>query len=75
MYLRYNLWKNNNIKTFSGHDLVMTSFEVPNPENKDTIDHINKVRSDNRLSNLRYTTRKEQAQNRRTVPKNITETI
>ena len=37
---------------------------VPNPDNKDTVDHINKDRSDNRIENLRWYTAKEQAQNR-----------
>lgn len=75
LYLLIKLWKNANYKHFSVHNLVITSFEVPNPENKDTIDHTNKLRADNRLSNLSYATRKEQAKNRRTIPKNVTETI
>jgi hypothetical protein len=74
-YYRYNLWKNSKSVSKLCHTLVMFSFEVPNPENKDTIDHVNRIGIDNRLINLRYATRKEQAQNRRTVPKNITETI
>lgn len=44
-------------KTHYMHRLVAEAF-IPNPENKPCIDHINCVRSDNRLENLRWVTQK-----------------
>lgn len=37
---------------------------IPNPENKPTIDHINRNKQDNRLCNLRWATHKEQNANK-----------
>lgn len=36
---------------------------ISNPDNKPTIDHINRIRTDNRACNLRWATREEQADN------------
>lgn len=36
---------------------------IPNPENKPTVDHINRNRQDNRACNLRWATYQEQADN------------
>lgn len=41
------------------HVLVATTF-IPNPENKRTVNHINKIRDDNRLVNLAWATMSEQ---------------
>lgn len=75
LYLMYDLWKNSHNNHFSAYNLVINSFDIANPENKNTIDHINKIRSDNRLCNLQYANRKEQAKNRRKVSRNITQTV
>ena len=52
--------RNNNVKqkSFFVHRLLAIAF-IPNPENKPCIDHINGVRDDNRLENLRWATHKE----------------
>ena len=58
-YLHVNLHKDGKGKMHSVHRLVALHF-IPNPENKPTVDHINTIRTDNRVSNLRWFTRKEQ---------------
>ncbi len=45
------------------HRIVAETF-IPNPENKSEVDHINRIRNDNRVENLRWATRLENAQNR-----------
>lgn len=45
------------------HKLVALSF-IPNPENKSTIDHIDRNRENNHVSNLRRATHSEQIANR-----------
>lgn len=49
-------------KIFLRHRLVAQTW-IPNLENKPQVDHINQNRSDNRVANLRWATRKEQASN------------
>lgn len=44
------------------HQLMGITF-IPNPENKPTIDHINRIRTDNRIENLRWATSEEQGAN------------
>lgn len=60
-YLTVNLGaKKRNILV---HRLVAEAF-IPNPENKPQVDHINRVRDDNRVENLRWATAVEQCENR-----------
>lgn len=49
-------------RTYKAHRLICEAFH-DNPENKPTVDHINRVRDDNRASNLRWATAKEQREN------------
>ena len=61
-YLMVNLTKNGKQKQFKVHRLVAEAF-IPNPEDKPCIDHINTIRTDNRVSNLRWVTQKENCNN------------
>lgn len=57
-YYRVYLMKDNNRKCEFVSILVARVF-IPNPENKPCVDHINGVRTDNRVENLRWCTRRE----------------
>ena len=71
-YMRIPLRKNGKAKNFLLHRLVALQF-IPNPENKLTVDHINRIRDDNRVINLRWATYKEQQENAiRQPPRKIT---
>lgn len=57
-YKHVSLGKNGLNRTVKVHRLVAKAF-IPNPENKPFLDHINTIRSDNRVENLRWVTPKE----------------
>lgn len=61
-YLKTNLYKNGQRKLYSVHRLVANAF-IPNPNNLPCIDHINTVKDDNRVENLRWCTQKENSNN------------
>ena len=58
----YTVWicNENGKKKSTVHRLVGMAF-LSNPENKPTIDHLNRNRKDNRLENLRWATYSEQS--------------
>lgn len=49
-------------KLFQAHRIVAETFQS-NPDNKPTVDHINRIRTDNRACNLRWATYHEQSEN------------
>lgn len=61
-YLVCGLSKDGKLKYFKVHRLVAEAF-LPNPENKEQIDHINTIKTDNCISNLRWVTPKENTNN------------
>ena len=52
----------NKVVCVRGHRAVAMTY-IPNPDNLPEIDHINRCRTDNRVSNLRWCTRKGNEEN------------
>lgn len=67
-YLKVELWTGTKRKIYKLHRLIAEAF-IPNPENKPCIDHINTIRTDNRIENLRWVTHKENMRNILTIKK------
>lgn len=57
-YRMVDLYKDNIKQKCRVHRLVAMAF-IPNPLNKREVDHINFIRDDNRVENLRWATSKE----------------
>ena len=70
-YQRVSLAKDKTYKSYGVHQLVMLTFIGDCPKGKE-IDHINTIRNDNRLVNLRYCTRKENLHNPITLQRIVT---
>ena len=62
-YLIVKLCKDGKGKEFKLHRILGIHF-IPNPLNKSCIDHINRIRNDNRLENLRWATPEENNSNK-----------
>lgn len=66
-YIRNGLTKDKKIIQKFRHSLVAEAF-IPNPDNKQTVDHINNnEKTNNKVTNLRWATYKEQSKNIRFV--------
>ena len=61
-YISVTLVRDGKAKKTRVHRLVAMAY-IENPDNKPQVDHINQVKSDNRISNLRWVTRSENGQN------------
>lgn len=73
-YLYVILYKNGVGETKRVHRLVAEAF-IPNEENKPEIDHINTIRDDNRVENLRWATHQENNNNELTLAKHFEKLI
>lgn len=61
-YYRISLCKNGKVCNKLVHRLVADAF-IPNPDNKPHIDHINTIKTDNKVDNIRWVTIKENNEN------------
>ncbi len=61
-YKRVNLYANSKMKVVNVHKIVANAY-LDKIENKNSIDHINRVKTDNCVSNLRYCNASENMRN------------
>ena len=62
-YIQVGLKRDDDINIGIGLHILVAKAFLPNPEGKSTVDHINRVRDDNRVENLRWATHSEQNKN------------
>lgn len=65
-YIGLNLVSNGKRSKFLLHRLIAEKY-IPNPENKPCVNHINGIKSDNRVENLEWVTYKENCEHRNNV--------
>ena len=70
-YFAVGLRKGKGQKRYLVHRLVAEAF-IPNTDNKPCVDHINTIRTDNRVCNLRWCTYKENCNNSKKSFKSFT---
>ena len=63
-YNNLDLYVNGKRKKVVIHRLVALTF-IPNPENKPCVDHINNIKTDNNVNNLRWATNSENQYNKK----------
>ena len=61
-YYVFKYWNGRSVSNIEIHRLIAKAF-IPNPEGKPEVDHIDTVRTNNHINNLRWTTRAENHQN------------
>ena len=69
---RVTLHDNGKARQFQLSRVMLLGFNVPNPENKPEIDHIDSNWKNNKLDNLRWVTTKENCNNVNTITKRVT---
>ena len=57
-YMQVALYKDGKMRNFKVHKLVALAF-LPNPRNLKELNHINEIKSDNRVQNLEWITHKD----------------